>query len=244
MGVRALAAKAGVSTGTIHNVEAGAPASVETYARVAKALGREFHGGLVVPGQRRLPRDGADLVHATMGEAEVAVLQAHGFEVSVDEPWQHYHFAGRADVLAWDTRRSALLHIENRTAYPDVQDSIGRFRTKRSYLAVAIAGSLGFDRPPRTVTHVMVALWSNEVQRVLRREPATFRAACPDSPDDFLAWWRGEPPSDSRTTSFVLFDPFATGRKQRFLPLDAALDGARARMHDYAEAAERIRARG
>lgn len=243
MGVRALSDRAGVATGTIHNVESGEPATVETYARIARALGRELLASLVAPGRHDAPRPDADLVHATMGEAEAAVLQGHAFPVSVDEPWQHYHFAGRADILAWDLERGAMLHIENRTRFPDVQDAVGRFRTKRRYLATALASSLGFVRPPRTETHVMVALWSNEVQRVIRRDPATFRAACPDPPDDFLAWWRGEPPVGSRATSLVLFDPFATGRRQRFLSLADSIDGARSRVHDYAEAAERIRAR-
>lgn len=242
MGIRALASKARVATGTVHNVETGAPASLDTYARLAKALGRELRVHLSIPGRQSALRVDADLVHAAMGERQAAMLQSHAFLVSVDEPWQHFHFAGRADILAWDLARSAILHIENRTRFPDVQDAVGRFRGKRRYLTTALARSLGFEQLPRTETHVMVALWSNEVQRVLRRDPATFRATCPDPPDDFFAWWKGEPPKASRTTSFVLFDPFATGRQRRFLSLGEAIDGTRARVHDYAEAAERLRA--
>lgn len=238
-GIRALAAKAGVATGTIHNVESGEPATIETYARVAKALNRELSMDLTLPGRPSSPRDGTDLVHALMGEVQMATLRPHGFRLAVDEPWQHFHFAGRADVLESDPQQRALLHLENRTAFPDVQDAIGRFATKRRYLATALGPSLGFAGLPRTQTHVMVALWSNEVMRVLRRDPETFQVTCPDPPDAFLQWWAGHPPLDSVTTTLVLFDPFASGRRQRFLSLDAA----RARVHDYADAAERLRAR-
>ncbi len=239
--LRTLATKAGVAIGTIHAIENGAGASIEMYVRLSKAFGRELEATIVESARRVLPRDDTDLVHAAMGEAEVTDLRTRGFVVRVDEPWQHYHFAGRADVLAWDLARSALMHIENRTRYPDVQDSTGRFNTKRSYLATALWQSLGFDRPPRTETHVMVALWSAEVLRVLRRDPSTFRATCPDPPDDFYAWLAGEPPTGRRSTTLVLFDPFATGRQRRFLSLDSALDGARSRIAGYAEAAAKLR---
>lgn len=242
MSVRAFAAKAGVATGTIHNVETGEPASIEIYVRIAKALKHELSMDLTRPGRPPAARDGADLVHAFMGEVEAAVLRTHGGGLSIDEPWQHFHFAGRADVLHWDIDRDALLHLENRTGFPDVQDALGRFTGKRRYLATALAASLGFARPPRTETHVIVALWSNEVMRVLRRDAVTFQVTCPDPPDAFLAWWAGRPPEDSKTTSLVLFDPFATGRQRRFLSLEDALGTARARVHDYADAAERIRA--
>ena len=42
------------------------------------------------------------LVHATMGEPELAYLRGRGYGVGVEEPYQHYQFAGRADVVAWD----------------------------------------------------------------------------------------------------------------------------------------------
>lgn len=240
--IRTLAAKASVAVGTVHAIENGGGASVEMYVRLSKALGRELEVDIIDGTRRDLPRDDADLVHAAMGEALVAGLRRHGLQTRTDEPWQHYHFAGRADVLSWDTGRDALLHIENRTRFPDVQDSTGRFNTKRGYLATALWRSLGFDRTPRTETHVMVALWSAEVIRSIRRSPSTFRSTCPDPPDDFQAWLAGDPPTARRSTTLVLFDPFATGRQRRFLDLEAAIDGARSRIDGYAAAAERLRA--
>lgn len=50
-----------------------------------------------------------------------AHLRRSGFEVAIAEPHQHYQFAGRADRLGWDLDRRALIHIENRTRFPDMQ---------------------------------------------------------------------------------------------------------------------------
>lgn len=240
--MRTLAARAAVSSSTIHKIENGARASIGMYVRVAKALDREFACQLVDPtGRRDAVRDDADIVHAAMGELEVATLRSHGFRTGLDEPWQHYHFAGRADVLGWDTALSALLRIENRTRFPDVQDSIGRFKNEQRYLVTALWRPLGFERLPRTELHVMVGLWSAEVLRVLRQRPETFRSTFPDPPEPFFAWMAGAPPAVGGST-FVLLDPLATGRRRRFIGLEEALAGARPRLRGYADAAERLRA--
>ena len=241
--IQTLATRAGVAVGWLHAIENGAAASIGVYVRLSKALGRELHVDLLEPGQRRRPHADLDLVHAAMGEWEVAGLRAQAHQVRLDEPWQHYHFAGRADVLAWDVDRGALLHIENRTRFPDVQDAIGRFGTKRKYLATAVWRSLGFDRPPASETHAMVALWSAEVLRVLRQRPETFRATFPDPSDPLMDWFAGRWPERPLATTFALLDPFAAGRQRRIIDLTAALDGARPRVRGYAEAAVHLRSR-
>lgn len=178
-----------------------------------------------------------------MGEREVALLARHGSQCATDEPWQHYQFAGRADVLAWDVTGRQLLHIENKTQLPDVQDAVGRFRSATAYLARSLADRLGFAQP-RSETHVMVALWSAEVLSVLRRSPSTFRALDRGGQASLEAWLTGERPPDGRHAGFLLLDPFAEGRRRTMLSLDEALDGARARVADYARAAARIREGG
>jgi hypothetical protein len=55
------------------------------------------------------------------------------------------------------------------------------------------------------------------------------------------AWLRGDPPTHGASTAFVLLDPFATGRQQRILGLDAALGNTRSRVRGYADAAGRLR---
>lgn len=254
----ALGTAAGVSTTTVHAVEAGQQASLRTYARLATGLQRSLGFALLDHdaddrGASRavvqVGRDGSfderlaggrDIVHAAMGELEAAHLLARGFKVAVDLPWQHYRFGGRADIVAWDVRRRALLHIENKTQLPDVQDAIGRFAEKRAFLGCATWEGCGFAGPPLVETHVMVALWSSEVIDVVRRSPAMFRATFPAPPDAFDTWWTGEVPATT-TAAFVVLDPFATGRTTRFASLRDVLADTRHRLAGYADAADLVR---
>jgi hypothetical protein len=189
--------------------------------------------------RRTAPRASNDLVHAAMGEGWALLLRALAFEVSIDHPYQHYHFAGSADVLVWALDPAALLHIENRTRFPDLQQAAGSYNAKRQYLARTVAERLGIRRF-ESETHVMAGLWSAEVLRVVRRRRATFQALCPDTPRALEAWLEGRPPKSGHRSTFVLLDPFASGRQARMTDLDSALDRARPRVAGYAEAARRL----
>lgn len=186
-----------------------------------------------------------DPIHAAMGEAEAAHLRALGWEVLLDEPYQHFQFAGRADVLAVDRDRRALLHIENRTRFPDIQAFAGAFNAKRAYLAPDLARRLALEGGFRSVTHVVAALWSAEVIHVVRLRAASFAAICPDPPVAFGSWWEGDATALSTSTTFVLFDPLQGARRsrRRWVGLDAV---ARVdpRYRGYAQALEQLRAAG
>jgi hypothetical protein len=178
-----------------------------------------------------------------MGELEVRLLRPHGYEVAIDHPYQHFHFAGRADVLAWSREPAALLHIENRTQLPDLGETAGSFNAKCRYLAPRLADELGlpgFD----SQTHVIAALWSAEVLHAVRLRPASIGALAPDGEERLAAWLRGEPPATGMSRSFVLLDPFASGRQRAIVGLTSVLDGVRPRVRDYREAAEALRHRG
>lgn len=185
----------------------------------------------------------ADPVHAAMAELEAGHLRAAGFTIAVDEPYQHYQFAGRADLVAWDLERRALLHCENRTLFPNMQETAGAWNAKRAYLASALAERLDLRAGWLSVTHAMVALWSSEVLHVLRLRSETFRALCPDTPDAFAAWWSDTPPARGMNSTFVLLDPLAHGRQRQWVALAAALS-VRPRVSSYREAAERLRRAG
>jgi hypothetical protein len=161
--------------------------------------------------------------------------------VGIDEPFQHYQFAGRADVVAWSSERRALLHVENKTQFPDLQDAFGSFNAKRSYLGVEMAARVGLPQW-RSETHVIAALWSAEVLHSIRRHEASFGSVCPDQADAFDAWWRKDPPMTGRHSILVLFDP-AEGRcrdRRRWLTL-SDLAHAWLRYRDYADAADTLR---
>lgn len=216
------------------------PVSLETYARVHAALDLPFE--LAAEAQRRpSQRREQDVVHAAMGELEARHLRSKGLGVAMDEPYQHYQFAGRADVVAWNVEARALLHLENRTQFPNVQEALGSFTTKRAYLGNVLAERLNLHGGRwASETHVVVALWSSEVLRVLRRRETTFRVACPDPRELFDRWWEGDVRDlRGKTTALVLMDPAAGIRERaRFGGLGRLQ--ARPRYRDYREAASRL----
>ena len=241
--LRTVAARAGVAVATVHATENGEPAGLESYARVATALG--LRPSLAMTDERTRTTDARrgteDFVHAVMGEFEARALARPGRHIGIDEPYQHYQFAGRADVLAWEGRD--LLHIENRTQFPNVQEVAGSYNAKRQYLARAMAEPLSIGPDGwRSVTHVMACLWSAEVLHVLRLRRATFAALGPDEPAQFAAWLAGERPTPGTTSSLVVLDPAAVvgSRRRIYIPLDAVAR-AEPRYRDYADAADALR---
>src|SRR5688572_10459638 len=76
---------------------------------------------------------GAIPVHSAMTEFEAAHFRPFGVHLGTDEPYQHYQFAGRGDLVAWDDPGGSFLHIENRTRFPDIQEIAGSFNAKRAY---------------------------------------------------------------------------------------------------------------
>ena len=236
-----LADRAGISTSHLAEVEAGAPASLETYARLMTALDLEPRLEGLEPARRRTSRGrDEDFVHASMGEAQARRLQRLDFEVAIDEPFQHYQFAGRADVVAWDRAARALLHIENRTGFRNVQEALGSYGTKRAYLGRVLAERLGITGGWASESHVIAALWSSEVIHVLRLREATFRAACADTLDAFRSWWAGDIATLLKTSSsLVVFDP-APSVRDAFRVAELS-DATRPRYRDYADAADELR---
>ncbi len=246
--LRDVAGRSGVALGVVHRLEAGDTASLESYARVATALGMRPSIALVDERLRSAGGPGRgsaeDFVHAAMGEAEARALARPGRTIAIDEPYHHYQFAGRADVLAWDDRD--LLHIENRTRFPNIQDAAGSYNAKRQYLARALAERLDIGPQGwRSVTHVMACLWSAEVIHTLRLRTATFTALCPDTPERLAAWLGGERPAGGVTSSLVLLDPLVPfgSRKRTFAGL-ADLSRLDPRHGGYAQAAAALRRAG
>ncbi|HUG48987.1 MAG TPA: helix-turn-helix transcriptional regulator [Candidatus Limnocylindria bacterium] len=242
--LREVAGKAGLSVSTAHRVETGQPVSIGAYLRVAVALGLDPDFAL-----RRRPattQRQADPVHSAMGEVEATVLRSPAHVLLLDEPYQHYQFAGRADVAVIDRDARALLHIENRTRFPDLQAFAGVWNAKRAYLAPELARRYGVAGGFTSVDHVVVALWSAEVLHTLRLRLQTFKSLCPDEPDGFASWWAGGAhPEPGVRSTLVVFDPLEGQRRtrRRWIGLDQ-LDGADGRYRGYAHALEALRRGG
>ena len=128
--LRQLGTMAGLSASEVHAIEAGGAGSFDAAVRLATALGMRLEIDLVDP-RRKQPTvtRQSDLVHSAMGALEAGHFRRLRFPVAIDEPYQHYQFAGRADVVAWDLSKRALLHCENRTRFPDFQGMAGSFNS-------------------------------------------------------------------------------------------------------------------
>ena len=241
--VAELALRAQVSTDLIYLLEAGRTASTEAVLRATAALSMRLEFTLSDPRRREeRPSLSVDPVHSAMGELEAAHFGRLGVKVGVDEPYQHYQFAGRADLVAWDVDARALLHIENRTRFPDFQEMAGAFNAKREYLANSLASRAGVTAW-RSQTHVIAALWSSEVLHALRLRTASFRALCPDPAQAFEAWWEGTPPTVGVRKLLIVLDPTAAGRQRTWISLDEALT-ARPRHRGYSDAAATLERNG
>ena len=248
--LRDLADRAGVAAATAQATESGVVASLESYARLATALGlrpsldlanaRDRATGRGPRGTHTGDRAG-DFVHAAMGEIEARALAGPGRTVAIDEPYQHYQFAGRADLLAWDLEN--LLHIENRTQFPNLQEAAGSYNAKRQYLAGNLVERLDLGpRGWRSVTHVMACLWSSEVLHAIRLRRASFAALCPDPPGALLAWLRGEPPAAGVSSCLVVLDPLVPfGSRRRTLAAVEEPPRLDPRHRGYADAAGALR---
>lgn len=238
--VAGLADRAHISRAVAYAIEAGNPASTEAAVRLATALGRRLEFELVDPRHRQPqePMRTVDLVHSGMGEFEAAHFRKLAFGVGIDEPYQHFQFAGRADLVAWDLDQRSLLHLENRTRFPDIQQTAGSFNAKRAYLGAALAERLGI-KAWASETHVIVALWSAEVLHSLRLREQTFRALCPDPAEGFATWWRGDLPTRGSRSELVVLDPLAVGRQRVWIGLDE-VRGARPRHRGYSDVATKM----
>ena len=235
-----LASRSGVSRRSVYAIESGMGASFPMAIRLASALGLRLDASLVDARRKRHEAQGfADPVHSLMGEVEAQRLRLPGFGVSLDEPYQHYQFAGRADFVAWDLEVRALLHIENRTRFPDFQEMAGSFNAKRAYLGKALAERPGIGRWA-SETHVVAALWSSEVIHAIRIRPESFRSLCPDEPIVFNEWWMGRPPREGSATTLILLDPLATARQRPWIDLDEVLAGVRSGHRGYRDVVSKL----
>ena len=236
-----LALEAGVSRSLVYLVERGDPTSLETYARFGAALGLRLEVSLDDQRAKPHPRRAEDPVHAAIVEALAARYAAQGRRVGADEPFQHYQFAGRADVTAIDARGPDLLHHEVKTAMPNVGELAGAWNVKRQYLAGALASRRGIQAGFRSVTHVLTFAWTSECLHGLRLRRATIRSLGPDAPEAFMRWWDGGQPTVARTTSTVIvFDPVERPRAPAWTAFDA-LGPPRPRHRGYADLLQELR---
>lgn len=238
-----LASEAGTSRTLVYLVERGEPTTLQTYARLATALGLRLEVDLRDPRQRHVPPRAEDPVHAAIVEGLAARYASQGRLVAVDEPYQHFQFAGRADLAVVDPAGPALLHHEVKTAIPNVGEMAGSWNAKRRYLAMVLAERHGLRGGFRSVAHVLTLAWTADCLHVIRLRGATLRALGPDGPAAFAAWWDGEPPPPGVSATVVLLDPLERRRAPAWAGTDD-LERLRPRHRTYADLLEELRRAG
>jgi transcriptional regulator with XRE-family HTH domain len=236
-----LALETGISRSLVYLVERGDPTTIETYARFAAALGLRLEVCLVDPRTKARPGRAEDPVHAAIVEALAARYAVQGRLVGADEPFQHFQFAGRADLTAVDQVGADLIHHEVKTAIPNVGELAGAWNVKRQYLAQALSERHAFRGGFRSVAHVLTIAWTADCLHALRLRGATIRSLGPDAPDAFARWWDGARPVAAGTTStVVVFDPVGRLRAPAWAPLDD-LGTLRPRHRGYADLLRELR---
>ncbi|HEU4571923.1 MAG TPA: helix-turn-helix transcriptional regulator, partial [Candidatus Limnocylindrales bacterium] len=125
-----LAARAGCSQAQISRVERGLISSVPIgkLDAIAAALGARFVGTVLWQGERldRL----RDERHAALVDAIVRLLQADGWLVAPEVSFAVFGERGSIDVLAFHPGTRILLVIEVKTAFGDVQATLGTLDRK------------------------------------------------------------------------------------------------------------------
>jgi transcriptional regulator with XRE-family HTH domain len=118
-----VALRAGVSRGTISNLERGGlrGVSVETLVRVAAVLGADvdirirWHGEQL---DRLLDAD-----YASLADAFVAFLKRLGWETALEVTFAIYADRGSIDILAFHAASRTVLVVEIKTVVPDFRNA-------------------------------------------------------------------------------------------------------------------------
>lgn len=104
-----VAEAAALSRSAVARLECGQPGGLLTYLRIADALGLRLTCELTA---LATALEVEDAVHAVMGEIQARRFGTGSREVLIDEPYQHFRFAGRGDLVVVDRQRRAIAHSE------------------------------------------------------------------------------------------------------------------------------------
>jgi transcriptional regulator with XRE-family HTH domain len=181
-----VSARSGVSQGLVSRIERGVAeaVSVRELDRVAKALNIRLS-------LNSWWRDGdlaqlLDAGHAAIVEYTVGWLRRRGWEVLVEYGFNHYGERGSVDIVAWHPRFRALLLVEVKTRFVDLQDMLATFARKIRVVPELLVESHGWQ--PLAVGRLIVAPGTGANRRVVEAHPAIFGATYPGKTRDAHAW--------------------------------------------------------
>ncbi|HET7030633.1 MAG TPA: helix-turn-helix domain-containing protein [Candidatus Limnocylindrales bacterium] len=230
-----LADAVGVSRGYIGRVELGqVNVTIDLIERIAERLGQRLEFAVAPPTFLSTTRS-HDRVHAWCVEAVARRLLRAGWRVAREVDVADGRGHAWIDLLAFDPETGTLLVIEIKTRLDDLgglQRQIGWYER----YAAAAAQRLGW-RAQRTATW-LVALGSDEVEEVIRRERLLFDGLFPGRAGHMLDVIERQALPTTRAVALV--DPAS---KRRAWLIRTRLDGRRSTLsyRGYADAARRHR---
>jgi transcriptional regulator with XRE-family HTH domain len=181
-----VAARAGVSRGTVSRIERGLVdgMTVGSLRAVSRALEMPsvLHLGWRSPEVDRL----RDRLHAAMVEQVISTLVALGWATAPEHSFNHYGERGSADILAWQAVSRSLLVVETKTRLWDLQDTLSALDRKRRLLPGLAARELGWRASAVGVVLVLPELSTH--RHVVERHAATFEAALPQRQVEVRSW--------------------------------------------------------
>jgi transcriptional regulator with XRE-family HTH domain len=219
----------GVSRSYIAKIERGRLApDLSMVERIAEALGLEFELLARPPTFPAGPRV-RDAVHARCSAYVDRRLTGLGWQVAREVEIVHGRSHGWIDLLAFDPRTSTLLIIEIKTRLDDL-GALERQIAWYERMAWQAARARGW-RPERVLSCVL-ALASDEVERVVRAHRDLIRTAFPARAVELI----DDPSRADGRRGFALIDP--SSRRRDWL-VRTSVEGRRSRLRyrDYADAA-------
>ena len=195
-----VAGRAGVSRETVSRLERGLVdgMTVASLRAVSRALEMP---SIVTLGWRTPELDRMrDRVHAAMVEAMSRILVDAGWQITAESGFNHYGERGSADILAWHRARLAILIVETKSRFGDLQDTLAALDRKRRVLPIEFEKRFGWR--PRVVGVLLVLPDLSTHRHVAARHPTIFRASFPHRQDE-VTEWLAAPGADLRGLMFL-----------------------------------------
>jgi transcriptional regulator with XRE-family HTH domain len=229
---QALADRVGVSARYIASIERGsANPSLRVVESIAEALGLDIQLVITPPVFLAGGRVN-DAVHARCSVYVDRRLRGHGWATAREVEIIHGRSHGWIDLLAFDRRTGTLMIIEIKTRL----DDLGALERQLGwYERMAWQAARDLSWRPTTVISTVLALASDEVERVVRSHRQLLELAFPSRATEL-----GELVTDPATRiagrGFALIDP--SSRRRDWL-IRTSIDGRRSRLPyaGYADAA-------
>ncbi len=137
--------------------------------------------------------------HADMSEAVARILREAGWDVRPEVSFNHFGERGIVDLVAWHPGLRAILLVELKTEFVDVNELLG-VTDRRRRLARVIARSLAWD--PVVVGQWVVLAEGRTNRRRLAEHRTVIRAAFP-ADGRSIAGWLARPVANASALWFL-----------------------------------------